>query len=171
MPAPPCLLRADRVAPRRCGDATSASGREDCGSEKAASRRPSVKGGKLRESKRSADLCELPQPPARPKPTGPQHFSTLPPRPGVGRSHMLKSRELLRRTKEGGKCSLAGLAVLRSRYPGLRPCSSLWAWKGLWRYLRYRSKLEVGSKQSCWPAVCRARSPSALFCGPAALRP
>lgn len=42
-------------------------------------------------------------------------------------------------------------AVVRPRCAGLLPCSSPWAWNGLWRSPRYRRDFEVWLKKGCWP--------------------
>lgn len=83
------------------------------------------------------------------------------PRPGRAEPHAPVSRGA---EKDGGseKWLFAGRVVLHSWSLGQRPCSSLWARKGLWRYPRYRSKLEVGLKQSCWATLFRALPPSDL---------
>lgn len=161
--APPCLLRAAGAA-SRCGDATSASGSEARGAERAAAGRPSLTGerrggwpvlsnGDWDALKRALTSSTRSNPPARFGPTGPH------PRRAEPHAQISRGAE---KDKGSEKWLLAGRVVLRTWCLGQLPCSLLWARKGPWRYPRYRNKLEVGLQHSSWAALFRARPPWSL---------
>uniref|UniRef100_A0A9L0IIV9 All-trans retinoic acid induced differentiation factor n=1 Tax=Equus asinus TaxID=9793 RepID=A0A9L0IIV9_EQUAS len=81
-------------------------------------------------TEKSADLCQQHQPTARPGP---------PPGEGVthgGAGPHAQVSRAAEKDEGSGKWPFASADVLRAWWPGLPPCSSLWAWKGLWRYPR-----------------------------------